>query len=218
MGLFGRKKKKEEEIEEEEVEKMVLGVNPELINKVKEKVRDIHTEKESLRESYEELIQRISAVEAKSNAIESTFNNFKEELMTDFMEQAKQELVRETKELKETISLNRSRMTKIDDELIKLSKEQEELEYMSSFQDDYQLIKFCIYLITNLDSNSQSIIMSILNTIHTICEEMISKGFWETGKDAIITSLYNLKSYWRAKDERVENLINNEIEALKILR
>jgi len=219
MGLFSRKKKQEPKVKKDKGEdKLIIGINPQLVNKVKNKVKKLKEEKEILRSDYHELIKKMSAVEGKTNAIDSTFKSFRKDLMTGFMEEARKTLKKEMKGTNDSIANNHSRVMKLENEVLKLSKTHDEFEFVSSFQDYYQLIKLCIYMITNAEPEQQTIIMLVLQTIHSLVDDMRRNGFWDAGKDAIITSLLNLKTYWRSKDERIENLIGAEVDALETLR
>jgi len=216
MGLFGGNKKQEKKLEPSN--KMILGVNPELVNQVKSKVKGLKDEKSVLQKSYNELVMRMSQVEGKCDAIESTFKQFKDDLMTDFIEEARKALKKEMKRQDDSISGNHSRVIKLEDELLKLEKSIQESSYMSSFQQYYQLIRFCIYLLTNTQPGNYPMMSLILQTIHSLADDMRRNGYWETGREAIITSILNLKSYWRSRDERAESLIGAEVDALENMR
>ncbi len=217
MGFFS-KKPEAPIIEKEEPKKILIGVNPELVNKVKDKVKRLKDEKSDLAKKYDELTDKMSAVEAKCEVIEKTFTNFKEALSKEFMIEAKKSLTKEMKSVNDSISNNHNRTMKNENELSKIGKELEEQAYYSSFQDYYQLIKLCIYLMTNAEPDHQDLVTLILQTVRSLVDDMRRNGFWETGRDAIITSLLNLKTYWRARDERVEAMIGLEVEALEKLR
>ena len=246
MGLFGKKK-------EEEPEKIIVGVNPELVNEVKSKVSKIKKEKEALNNENQKLITRLSKlesdtevrkqqlnslrsedeaqeseddelnkrlirVEASCEAVKASFNNLKDELMTNFLSQAREELKKEVSKHSESVNNNHKELMKLSDELIKLGKEIDEKEFVSSFQDYYQLIKLCIFLITNAEAEDHGFIRLVLQTIHSLVDDMQVNGFWEAGEDAIITSLLNLKSYWRSKNQQIEELIGLEVDSLKNMR
>ncbi len=212
MSLFGRKKLSEEDrkfIQEEiSKKKMIVGVSPELVNEVKAKVKKLKEEKEMLRKDYYELMDRMSIIEGKCDALEGTFKNFRGELKKVFLEDARSALEKEGGEI-------HSKLVKLEGEVNKIKKTHDDFEYVSSFQDYYQLIKLCIYLITNASPNDYNLIKIIIGTIHSLINDMKRNNFWETGKDAIITSLLNLKSYWRSHDEKIAELIGNEINALQ---
>jgi len=212
MSLFGRKKLSEEDrkfIQEEiSKKKMIIGVSPELVDEVKMKVKKLKDEKELLRKDYHELMNRMSLIEGKCDALEGTFKNFRADLKKSFMEDARQALKKEVGDV-------HSKLIKLETGLNSLKKTHDDFEYVSSFQDYYQLIKLCIYLITNASPNDYNLIKIIIGTIHSLINDMKRNNFWETGKDAIITSLLNLKSYWRSHDEKIAELIGNEINALQ---
>ncbi len=198
--------------------KLVIGVNPELINNVKDKVKVLKESRDELSKKYDELIKKVSVVEGKCEAISDAFDGFKKSLMNEFLSEARKELRKELKSINDSINNNHSRILKVEDELIKINKARDDFEFTSSFQDYYQLIKFCIYFLTTIEPSNHSLITSLLQTIHSLIDDMRRNGFWSSGRDAIITSLINLKSYWRSKDERVESLISAEIDALEKLR
>ncbi|MFA5406640.1 MAG: hypothetical protein WC307_04765 [Candidatus Nanoarchaeia archaeon] len=217
MGLF-RKKAPKEELINETVNKMIIGINPELVSKVRDKVTKLKEEKEYLKHSYDDLIKRMAMVEGKCDAIDSTFKNFKDDLMSNFLVEARKELKKELGSVNESIKANQTRATRNEDELMKLIKKLSDAEFVSSFQDDYQSIKLCIYMITNSDPSNHSLIVILLQTIHSVIDEMRRNGYWTVGREAVLTSLLNLKTYWRGRDERVEALIGSEIDALENLR
>jgi len=217
MGLFGGKKE-EKPKEAPASKKIIIGVNPELVNRVREKVSKLKDEKGALQKDYNELIQRMSMVEGKCDAIDATFKQFKNDLMNEFMEEARKNLKKEMKKLNDSISNNHSRIINTEEDLLKLTNDIKESEQMSLFQQYYQLIRFCIYMITNIDANNYPLIGLLLKTIHSLADDMRRNGFWESSSEAIITSMLNLKTYWRSRDERVESLIGAEVEALEQLR
>lgn len=233
MGLFNRKKdknlpiisestelmevqKQEEPMQEEtsetvkpetELQKnetIILGVNRELVTKLKDKVEKVKAQRTELADKYKELVEHVKVLDGKFDAL-------KIELVKPFMDDAR-------KELNDVINTYKSRISKNEEELIKISKAQEEFEYVSSFQDYYQLIKLCIYMMTHAENSNTPLIKLILNTIHSLASDMVRNNFWNSGKDAIITSLLNLKTYWRMKDNKIEELIGNEVKALENLR
>lgn len=212
------KEKEPEVTQEEPSNKLVIGVNPELVDKVRIKVSKLREEKEILRKDYFELMKKMETVQSKCDVIESTFKNFRTEMINEFMQEARKELKKEIKSLNDSISNNHSRILKQENELIKLNKSVDEQEFANSFQDYYQLIKFCIYIMSNTEAENQDFIIIILQTVHSLIDDMRRNKFWDAGKDAVITSLLNLKTYWRSKDERIEQLIGSEIDALEKMR
>ncbi len=223
MGLFKRKSKLSDEERESLIKtisenKSLIGVNPELVNSVKLKVKQLKDERDILKKDYDELIKRMSVVEGKCDAINDTFKNFKSDLMKDFLEEARKVLNKELKIQTDANNNNHKRIMKIEDELIKINKAHDDLEFISSFQDYYQLVKLCIYMITNASPSNHEFIALLLQTIHSMVDDMRRNNFWSTGRDAIITSLLNLKTFWRSRDSKVEGLIGAEIDALESLR
>jgi chromosome segregation ATPase len=199
-------------------EKVIIGINPDLIKQVKNKVKKIHEEKEVLRKDYKELSKKMGEVEQKYQDIQSKFNKFKKELTKDFMKEAKKVLEKDKDNIHQTVLDNQEKLNELINQLSIISRRQEDTDYVTPFQDYYQSIKLCMYLITNLDARDASLIYKLLRTIHSVSKEMISHGYWEASSDAVITSLVNLMNYWQSKDDRVAGLIRNEIHALKRLR
>ncbi len=246
MRLFRRKKKSEEpivdkpafsEIKEKpplpaqpkapkkKPSKKFVGIGPAIMQEVKSKVSEIKKERdllkktiEELEDKYEDALNRLGVIEGKCNAIESAFKSFKDDLMSDFLGEARAALKKEMSIQTDAISANNSKILRLEDDLIKLTKEIDDQKYLSVFNDYYQQVKGLIFLITNCEPTDHRLITLALQTIRSIVDDMRINGYWETGRDAIITSLLNLKSYWRGKDERIENLIGVEINALESLR
>lgn len=187
-----------------ESERIILGINKELVNKLKDRVEKVRAQKDQLTATYKEVLERVKALDDK-------FETIKKDVTSEFLNEAR-------KELQEVINTYKTRVSKAEDEVLKLSKTQEEFEFVSSFQDYYQLIKLCIYMITHTEASNQLMIKSLLSTIHSLAADMARNNFWTAGKDAILTSLLNLKTYWRSKDSKIEELIGNEVNALENLR
>jgi len=217
LSLF-KKVVRKEELVKEVTNKLVIGVNQELVDKVRLKVAKLKDEKEALKQSYDDLIKRMAMIEGKCDAIDATFKNFKDDLKTGFMDEARKELKKEMNSLIDAVKSNHTRTIKNEDEIMKLVKNQADAEFISSFQDNYQSIKLCIYMITNADPANHQLIIIMLQTIHSVVDDMRRNGYWDAGRDAVLTSLLNLKTYWRGRDERIENLIGAEIDALENLR
>lgn len=203
----------------------LVGIAPELMRDVKAKVKGIRDERDRLRKAFEDLddkyedaISRMGVVEGKCKAIEASFKNFKDYLMGDFMNEARALLKKEMSLQSNAISANNNRILRIEDDFIKISKEQDDSKFLGSFNDYYQSIKAKIFFITNCEPTDHRLITIALQTIRSIVDDMRVNGYWETGRDAIVTSLLNLKTYWRSKDQRIENLIGVEIDALENLR
>ncbi len=205
--------------------KIVMGVAPALMQDVKARVRAIKAERDELRmrseeleDKYEDALNRLGVVEGKCKAVENSFNSFKDDLMTDFMEEARKVLKKEMKLQGDAVTATYRRVLRIEDDLMNINKDFDDLKFTTSFSDYYHLIKCLIFFMTNCESSDHRLITISLQTIRSIISDMRANGYWKSGKDAIITSLLNLKAYWRSKDERVENLIGVEVDALESLR
>jgi|GEM_PF-2384978 len=233
MGLFKRKKE-----EMPEPERVIVGIKPELIERVADKIKNIKEERNELRLANESLTEqvneltkekswlddkidalttRVSTVEVKCTTVDESFKAFQGELKSSFLDEARRilkELIRGTESLMNNIQ---SRLIRFEDDLINMKKELDDFKFITSFNDHLRQVSLCTAIMSNADSRDHALITLLLQTIHTLVNEMREQGLWTAAKDSVITSLLTLKSRWRSKDERIEGLIGMEINMLESL-
>lgn len=235
MSLFKREKTVEEEVDSEP-KKMIIGFNPELVKRVTEKIKKIKDERSELikenknlnvkvsglkeekavlDDKVDELGARVATAEAKCDTVEESFKMFKGDLKSSFLEEARgmlKELIRSTET---SLASTNNRLMRIESDLINIKDEINDLKFMTTFNDHIQQVNLCVSIMRNADSRDHALITLLLQTIHSLVDEMRQQGLWQAGKDAVITSLLRLKSYWRTKDERIEGLVGMEINVLE---
>ena len=194
--------------------KVVLGISPELVDQVRYKVKKLKEERDALKKEYYELIKRVGIVEGKIEGFASSLENFKKEIMESIVEKSKELITKEIRAEVGALKENETLIRKVKDEVSKLMKAQSDLEFTSSFQDYYQLIKLCIFIITNAEEGDKNLIKTLMKTIRMLVNDMKKNGFFEPAKNAIMVSLSNLKTYWDSKNEEIGMLIASEIDQL----
>lgn len=241
MGLFSRRKEEvllptlsSLELEKEEVapvsvkpeaEPQIIGLSEKLVNKIETSIEKNKKEKAQLKEEkrvleskHEKTIARLSEVEGRCDEISKAFQSFKEDLGKDFLTEARKTLLKDADEIRETINTLRNRMIRMEDRLIDVNSDLKEIRVSYKFHDLYQSIKLLIYMIAGFDVGDHKIVTSLVQAINSIALEMRDEGYWESAKDAVITSLLEVKNSWRDKDPRITKIIDLGLEELKGLK
>ncbi len=194
--------------------KVIIGISPELVDQVRYKVKKLKEERDTLKKEYYDLMKRLAVIEGKIEAFSSTIENFKEEILDSVMAKSKEIIRKEINTELGDIKTNENLLNKIKDEVSKLMKSYSDLEYNFSFQDYYQLIKLCIFLITN-SNEDKNLIEAVMKTIKALIIDMNKNGFYKPAKEAIMISLSNLKTYWDSKNKEIGMIIQREIDEIK---